>query len=330
MKIYVMIKSSTTYGGGHPTSSLARCWLQSELSEYGSAIRELTFTICFRGGRVIGPLSEEFHSKFLPSLPRARFMRKKGRMDIDYQTTLADAEFLDYWSIPTAESFVAAMRELVGHAELIRSRLKRTDDFNADQLFRDLHDAIARLPNSDRQLKKLDRALEKQESDRNASLDEWERLGVDWDDYHQAARTLLDDPIFWSQSDDNAPHGNDTGADLLAEFVTWNRRNRTKPAHELARRLLRAWEIPSFDYSVVAPDKVKSLVESDPIALGEANDAFIATAFASIKLRGYCDTDTAALAFAALDREGLTAVMRGRGWKNASQRKKRLACFLPL
>jgi hypothetical protein len=35
---------------------------------------------------------------------------------------------------------------------------------------------------------------------------------------------VLDDPFFWQEADDFAPHGNDTGADLLADYRPWRRR----------------------------------------------------------------------------------------------------------
>ena len=148
----------------------------------------------------------------------------------------------------------------------------------------------------------------------------WERLGIDWDEYHPDARELLDDPFFWDPVHDSAPHGNDTGVDLLADFKKWNKRHREKPAHEMARALLSARGIAPIDLHLVNENAVRSLYESDPITLTVTDDALIATAFAAVKMRGCCDRETREIALKAMERELLMAVLAGRSWTNGPER----------
>jgi hypothetical protein len=57
------------------------------------------------------------------------------------------------------------------------------------------------------------------------SLDPRARLDIDWSEVPHAARTLLDRPEDWSESDDFAPHGNDTGADIIADWPEYGHRS---------------------------------------------------------------------------------------------------------
>ena len=80
--------------------------------------------------------------------------------------------------------------------------------------------------------RKINSRFETEWKQRLAQMDPWERLGIDWDDWHPAARKLLNDPFFWDQGSDYSPHGNDTGADLLADFKKWHGQHPQVPAHK--------------------------------------------------------------------------------------------------
>lgn len=87
MIVNVGIHSAVHYGG-NATFSLVGDYLESGLGDYGSAIRQLEVTACFRGGRIrnssLQSSFDEFHSTFLPSLPIVKFLRKKARINIQY------------------------------------------------------------------------------------------------------------------------------------------------------------------------------------------------------------------------------------------------------
>lgn len=203
---------------------------------------------------------------------------------------------------------------------MIDVRLKRTDDFDRRRFIADLSRLVSESPASDEDLKALSIKIEQQRKKHLAAMDPWERLDIDWDEYHPRARVLLNDPFYWSMVDDFSPHGNDTGSDLLADFKKWNKRHRNEPAHAMASALLRSWEISSVERSGTDENMVKELQTTDSIALDITDEAFIAVAFAAIKIRGYCDTETRELAVAAIKRERVLAALYADRWEHSSRR----------
>jgi uncharacterized protein YfeS len=321
--VYVLTRSAGSFGG-NTIFSLVGEYLESGLGDYGSAIRQLEVTVCFRGGRVRNPSLQRsfdvFHSEFLPNLPLVKFLRKRNRIDIRYETTVADATFLERYGFLSPELFNAALHEVAEKLHLMDPRLKATDDFDRTRFFNDLNCLVSQSPTHDPDLKALKIKVEQQKKARLAAMDPWERLDIDWDEYHPAARKLLNDPFFWSATDDSAPHGNDTGADLLADFKKRNRLHSDEPAHAMATALLRSWDIHPFDHSAIDEGQVKALVTNDPIALDVTDQALIAAAFAVIKLRGCCDRRTREFALAAIVRERLVVATNAEHWKYATER----------
>src|SRR5687767_14920626 len=114
----------------------------------------------------------------------------------------------------------------------------------------------------------------------------WERLGIDWRDYHPAAQRILDDPFFWEQADDFAPHGNDTGADLLSDYKDWlDSHPKGDPLRFFNDRVER-WGFPKN--------------ADDPIFRVAFEQAAIALAFSELKLKGRCQPSVASLAMEAI------------------------------
>jgi len=327
MIIYLMTRSAGSFGG-NTTFSLVGDYLASGLRDYGTAIRQFDITTCFRGGRIrhssLQQSFDEFHSKFLPSLPAVKFLRKKHRIDIQYETVVTDATFLERYGFLSVEVFRAVLNEIGEKIHLIDARLKKADDFDLAGLHEDVSRLVREAPSSDDELKALKWQMEQQRKARLAAMDPWERLDIDWDEFHPASRTLLNDPFFWSQTDAYSPHGNDTGADLLSDFRRWNRRHPNSPAHEMATSLLRAWQISPINQDALTESEVKPLIINDPIALSVTDDALIAAAFAAIKLRGCCDKPTRELAIAAIERERTSIVLNSRDWKEPSERLRTL------
>jgi len=327
MIVYLMTRSAGRFGG-NTTFALVGDYLASSLRNYGTAIQRFEITACFRGGRIrhssLQQSFDEFHSNFLPSLPAVKFLRKKHYVDIQYETVVADATFLEKYGFLSAEVFRAVLNEIGDKIHLIDARLKKGDDFDLDGFHEDVSRLVREAPSSDEELKGLKTQMEQQRKARLAAMDPWERLDIDWDDFHPASRALLNDPFFWSQTDDYSPHGNDTGADLLGDFRRWNRRHPNSPAHEMATSLLRAWQISPIQQDALTESEVKSLITNDCIALSVTDDALIAAAFAAIKLRGCCDRATRELAIAAIERERISIVLDMRDWKEPSERLRTL------
>ena len=297
--------------GGNVTYSLAGDYLQYGLSDdYGPAVRRIEATAYFRGWRVRDPSLQrrydEFHAVQLPALPRVRFLAKKARMTLEYETKVVDATFLERYGVHSLSAgvFSRVVGELGEQLHLIDPKLGRArGDFDLERFHRDVAALTAAVPTTDQALRDLHVRLEAAERERYAAMDAWEKLDIDWDDYHPAARQLLDDPFLWSCIDDDAPHGNDTGADLLADFKRWNRTHPDRPAHELASRLLKAWEMPGLDLERSDAESTRAMFEADRIALSVTDQSLIAAAFAAVKCRGCCDAVTRELALRAIERE---------------------------
>jgi uncharacterized protein YfeS len=150
--------------------------------------------------------------------------------------------------------------------------------------------------------KKIGRQADKQIQAENAAKDPWELLEIDWGKFHRKARKILDDPFFWDCADDFAPHGNDTGADVLEAFRRWHRKNpRTSPIKFLDA-LMKRWDIEPVDWLETDRKTVLKLDKEDPISMQINNEAAVALAFAVVKMRPKCPQNTIQRASAALDR----------------------------
>lgn len=309
LDIIVSIRSHNTYGG-NTTFSLVGDYLQDGLKDYGSAIRNIEITACFRGGppghSSLQANNIAYHDQFLPSLPIVKFFRKKSRVTICYETKVADGFFLEKYGYLNASVFKHALAEVASQIRLIDARLKKSDSFDAALMHADIQCLIESCPATDDELRDLEARLKSEAQIRRAAMDPWDLLDIDWDDYHPSARQLLDDPFLWSCIDDFSPHGNDTGADLLADFRRWNRRHPARPAHEMARAELKQWGFREIDFTVTDEAAVRELEQSSKIDFDVANEAFIAAAFASMKLRGACDDESKNLALKAVERSILS------------------------
>ena len=307
--------SSAGVSGSDTTYGLAGLYLWHGLGEYGAAVGEVEVTACFRGGPVRNPslqsLFDRYHAEFLPSLPYVRFFRAKRRVVVSYESAVADGSFICRTGPPAADVFTPALAELADRLRLVDARFKRSDDFDLRRFHDDVAKLVAEAPRSQAAVEALQARLDAWQKQRVASLPWWERAGVDWGDFHPEARRMLDDPLFWDCADDYAPHGNDTGADLLADFKAWNRKHPAAPAHEMARALLDAWGVRGIDPDAADEESVRTMLRDEPTAFGVVNEAMVAAAFAALKLRGWCDNRTRELALRAVARERLSGALDG-------------------
>lgn len=328
MMVRVLTKSACSYGG-NTTYTLAGDYLQNGLKEYGPAIREFEILTCFRGIRrevhsSLLPSIERFHTTLLPSLPTAKLFRKKARVVLEYETSIVDATFLERYGFLSADIFSQVLREIAEKIHLIDVHLKKVDAFDLARFHSDVVRLAENSPKSDDDLRTLHIRIQTEKKQRIAAMDPWDRMAIEWDQFHPTARSLLNDTFFWELCNDYAPHGNDTGADLLSDFQKWNKRHPDQPAYQMARTLLREWNIAEIGYPPEHKTAIPSLLQSNSIALAVTDDVMIAAAFAAVKCRGCCDSETRDLALNAIARQRLPEVITDRGWKDPAERIAKL------
>lgn len=310
MEILITTSSAGSFGG-NTLYCLAGDWLQSRLNSYGSALDEIDLEVCFRHGPLnhpsLKPLYDRYHAEFLPTLPKATLFRKKKKFSLQYETKVVDASWLSKFGRLDLAVFRSVLSEFAEQLHQLDRKLKKSDDFDQDRFHVDVAAAVAAAPQSEEELQALNARLQADRAARHAALGPWEKLDIDWEEYHPAARRLLDDPFLWSCVEDFSPHGNDTGADLLSEFKIWNRRNRHQPAWRMAAKLLDEWDMSSIEPSLVDPIEVARLYAAGDMSLGETDEAMIGAAFAAIKYRGHCDAETIAVGLAAVVRQRVVA-----------------------
>lgn len=270
MNLLLGIRSARIFGG-NTSYSLAGEFLLSGLSDYVKAMAYIEITACFHSGEV-GQASfqkryDAFHSCYLRSLPRATFLRKKSRFNLAYETKVADATFLEKYGFLSVEVFSAVVNEVADRLHLMDSRVRDSDDFDLLRFHADIARKVATVPQSLEDLRTLEARLDAEKQQRIGKMGPWERLEIDWDDYHPTARKLLDDPFFWSSINDYSPHGNDMGSDVLAEYRKWNKSHPDQPSHRMATALLRAWDIAQFDLNITNPSEVSLLLDQDCTSL---------------------------------------------------------------
>lgn len=301
MIFYVMARTYNSYGG-HATLNLLPELLLRAAEPFGPAIKELTLTFHFPTCGPARPTLEESmvkHDAYRRSLPKIVFTRAKGRVAIDVSSNLLDGS--TWWQTrePPFELLAKAAGEACQALTLLRQRLKASDAFDLEGFLSHCCGYDEALPRSPEQFEVLSDRVRHKRLLRNAAMSPWERLGIDWDEYHRLAREMLDDPFYWEQADDYAPHGNDTGADLLSDFKKWNKSNPSGDPLGFYERLVVRWGFSSA-----------SAKDEHAVVLDQA---IVGLAFAEIKLRGVCSPQVASLAGQAIDRQRKRA-LDGPAW----------------
>lgn len=306
--------------------------------DFGTAITEINITANLRSHErkpreTLEALFDRFH-EYIESLPAITFRRKRQQLEIHFLSDqFCDEDDRDVTECDF-ETLNIAAREVAEALTLIRKRIKKTDDFACDRFLQHTSELLsAGLPLTAEWRTVEQEAKTIRQAIRN-SKSPWELLEVDWDQFHPDARTRLDDPFYWEATDDFAPHGNDTGADLLEEFQAWNKRNPRKSPLTFLDRLLKEWAITPVDWLATDPAATRQTYARDAIALNVCNQAAIALAFATIKLRGNCPSDVAAYGLAALQRtdvlfadDSINADLRTRWKRRMLQMQKKLQPF---
>jgi uncharacterized protein YfeS len=321
MKILVFTRSYNSFGGNKHFGLIGE-FLTRELGTFGDAVEQIDVTAFFDP---IGPprrtleQSYDEYKRNLPNLPRMRFFKTKRRLVIEYHSLLSEDDYQWNYGPSTPELISKASRELQEALRLCDVKLKG-DSFDTPRFHSEVADLIGRLPPSTEGLEALRNELKVWRQELIRQTDPWELLEIDWKKFHPAARELLNDVFFWSLSDDFAPHGNDTGADLLADFRKWNKRHPKEPAHRMVSQLMKTWGFQVLDPHEVDQAAMLRRDQELPHDSRVLDQALIAVAFAAIKLRGTCDPETGRAALSAVRREALRAAKAGPDWEHAERR----------
>lgn len=287
MDLFVMAKSHDRYGGHSSLYRIGHFLLQG-VPNLGDAIREITIELYFPDS---GPARKsledllENHNRIRSTLPKVVYRRARGKVQIQVASELMDGR--DWKPSPrmSLPLFQRGVDEVIGALALLRSRLKKADEFDLPAFLAHCESAKRRIPLDEEVLQVLGAELDAAFKTRRDAMSPWEKLDIDWEDFHPEARSILDDPFFWTSTDDFSPHGNDTGADLLESYRRWCKRHKDAEPAQFLERLAEEW-----GYQVFAS------IDDDV-----RHEAVIALAFADIKLRGGCDPRARELAMRSIE-----------------------------
>lgn len=325
MRLEVCCYTYRTMGGGASVASVA---LYMEWFLRTVAPLELTVSVeaCFRSARPkrgLIELYDAFH-RSLRALPTTRYSPKKASFSIRYESRATTDKEFDGASPTTLTVFGAALRELSTLVPTLLCGHRALGSMvDASELTRAFDAAIAELPSTDQALQRLIEELSVAKSARLAQLSRWDRLEIDWSDYHPGARKLLDDTFFWEVADDHAPHGNDTGADLLADYRTWREASRPGPTSVFLEGLWRRWGYGADAFGWKT-QPLSTWTKDDELVIQVHLEAVVALAFAQIKLDGRCEPTCRNEALLAIRRELNPAVAAHFGWSIPEERVRRL------
>jgi uncharacterized protein YfeS len=309
MEFYVMAKSYNCYGF-FPTFSPIGDFLLMGAGTFGDAIRELTITLHFRNSDLPRKTLEqhwERHNSYRSTLPEITFRKAKGKMDIHIASELMDGRDWQHSPRQSLQLFERGVHEVIHALSLMKKRLKKSDAFDLEAFLAHCEAARQRIPGSEAALRDLAAELNAVYQAKRDAMSPWEKLGIDWEDFHPRAREILDDPFFWNRTDDFSPNGNDTGADLLESYRDWLKRHTDGQPIRFLESLAKQWgytHINAMDADV-----------SDEAAIG--------LAFADIKLRATCDQEARQRALGAIERQRNQAEAATK-WPHRNERLKTL------
>jgi uncharacterized protein YfeS len=300
-------QSYNNYGASSLYSAVADLLMVRLASDYGGAVESIYFTAFLKSGtQKASPTLEELYQRFhgyLEKLPKVTFRRKLKRIEIEFLSPNFIAENDESTKVSAAQCHTAA-KEVVEALTLMTKRIKPTDDFDAARLLAD----AAQLLITERSLEEWDSLHLEAKAIRlalRATKTPWELLEIDWSQYHPQAKEILDDPFFWECANDLAPHGSDTGADLLVDYRRWDKRHRKTSPIDFLTQLFAAWDIKPIGWTITDEATVCKLDKERPIDLSLCNEATIALAFAVVKMRGACPSDIIQMAQASLTRTAI-------------------------
>lgn len=322
MDASVLVQSYDSYGG-HASISIIGDLLEHATKDLACGVAIFEATVCFRTSRppkhTLETRQTEFHAE-LERLPRVRWEGKKRRLSLRYESHLGLAEQVLDAGPPSRALLLSALDELATVLKSCQRSLQRKPGLEAGSLVAMIESLNHLVRTTDIDLATFQRAHAERRRAAREVLPWWEQLEINWAEYHPAARELLDDPFFWSEADDFAPHGNDTGADLMRDFRTWRQHHRGSPPIEFLHLALHGWGF-STDWQRASVEEWDASAE---LAIRTHDEAVVALAFALIKLEGSCDGAVRTVALEAISRQIDPGVAAHFGWTPSPDREEAL------
>ena len=235
MKLTVMENSFNSYGVSvafKPIEAL----ISLEVVDFGAALSAIILTLQFSCERPFDQQNvnrslRSSYDKFIDytAKPKRIFRRKKAELEICTKASFVSSEdffpksqaqyrkrnetYFKDWNLEVLE---------ILKTELIASKdkFKKTDDFDFKDCLIWLESLRQKLPETKDHADNLIETYKKQRLLEYSKQSEWEGLGIDWSDYHLSARDVVPLAELWSITNEFAPNGNDTGADVLHFFET--------------------------------------------------------------------------------------------------------------
>ena len=293
MDLNISTRSYNTYGGT-PEFEIIEALFELSDQSFGTALQKIEICLCFASRPDATPRSslegmfKDYHA-WLETGPSRTFRRKRAELDISTKAEFAFARDI----IPKAKHEYKARNEryiytrqlevlalLEAELKASKSKFKASDDFDHAGFIEWVGSLGAQIPKTKAE---ADALIEKMNARRQKIFDQksaWQKLDIDWDDYHRDARTLVPDHRLWSIIDDFAPNGNDTGADVLS-FVEEDIKALQNASDEGRAFYKQIWIDWDFSWP---PNRTPS----DEIEYTAHRQLVVGLAFAHLKLLGHC------------------------------------------
>ena len=313
MEIIVSVHTYNTYGG-HSTLTLVGKYLELETANFGNTIKKFDIHVYFSGGKInshLESLSAQYH-EYLAELPSTKFYRKKAKFELNFVSELGNADLVSCYRPPDLELFTNSVKEVIASLQILKFKLKKSDDFAFEE-FNDFLDLkVEHIPKTEDSFEKLQAQIESENIRKQAAMDDWEKLGVDWEDYNPESRKILDSPFFWSCIDDFSPNGNDTGADVLELYRDWKKQNPKGKGPKFLDNLIEDWGIewPSN--------------KEDEYSRSTYEEIILGLSFAQIKLEGECEETIMRLSLEVVKNIRKRVEEKHRDWEHFEERLRTL------
>ncbi len=258
-------------------------------------------------------MQDKFHEN-LKSMPKCTFFRKKQRLVLDIEAKFTTGYEIERSKKPpiiiNPDWSKSALIEIQDHLPIIESKIKKTDDFDFNLFEAHINRKLESFPTETSELEKIKTIVSTRKKEEHEKLDDWQKLGIDWEDYHPSSKAVVNHPFQWSCTDEFSPNGNDNGADTLELFRTWNKRNRKSSTMEFLSDLISRWNV----------DK------NDPDEPGEISYTYfqivVGLAFSSAKIRGYCSEELKILAISLIDKY-IESIADEKKWPHKEECEKK-------
>jgi uncharacterized protein YfeS len=322
MDLYVRTRSYNSYGGTLEFRVIEGLFDQVETT-FGSALTEIDFLLCLasRPGTIPRPsleqMFDEYHNKWLPTLPLRTFRRAKRLVEISAKVDWLYAQDL----VPEEKAEFEARRNrylhdrqievcklLVSELETLKTKFKRSDDFDYPRFMLWARSLPAMIPQQKSEADVLVARLDERRRQRREQMSPWEKLDIDWEEFHPNAKALIPDYRLWSATDDLSPNGNDTGADVLA--LVQEEKSQLRTTRDEGRTFYRhIWESWGFSWP-------PSNEPSEAIDYNTHREFVVALAFSYLKVIGQCPAWLRESAIGEIERYQTFLKDRHEGWSH--------------